>query len=80
MAYTVALCGMVEFGLVWYGPEIVFASWNQIFRVPLDLFERMTLCGRQIASHLYFTSEADMSGEETQAHRSVEETVTASLG
>ena len=53
--YLVVLCGMIELGLWRYGSEVVFESWVQCFRVPLDLFERITICGRQLASILYFT-------------------------
>ena len=54
--YEVVLCGMVEFGLALYGSEVVFASWIRIFRRFFDSFERITICGTQLASLFYTVS------------------------
>ena len=62
--YLMLVSTLIDISISHYGMEAVFESWIGCMQGPLTCFEWTHLCGLQIASCFYFTSDyADDSGK-----------------
>ena len=55
----VAMCAVVHFHIAMYGPKAGFEICSEYIKKPMNLFEKITIRGKRLASFFYLKSDPD---------------------